>query len=172
LMLDLVDAIPAHVRKQRTVALALASHAWTRDITSPLTIPILVQYLHLRQQLDDVALDHEVDDRIIQKWSSTGQYSTSSAYQLMFLNQSALLGAKETWKVRASNGYTFFFWLAIQDRCWTSESLSHHGFWNNGLCALCRQCDESINHLVLGCVHTGKSSSIPYGVAAGTCKCH
>jgi hypothetical protein len=48
---------------------------------------------------------------------ASGQYSSSSAYAAMFLGQSALHGAKELWKVRASNDADSFFWLAIQDRC-------------------------------------------------------
>jgi hypothetical protein len=50
-------------------------------------------------------------------------------------------------KVKAPNEHHFFIWLAIQDRCWTSERLQRHG-----LCALCNQGVELISHLLFGCV--------------------
>jgi hypothetical protein len=80
-----------------------------------------------------------VTDRIIWKCTASSQYSSSSAYAAMFLGQSVLLGAKELWKVNAPNEFRFFFWLAMQDRCWSSERLARHGLWNNGPCALCDQ---------------------------------
>jgi hypothetical protein len=151
-MPELMDAISARAWRRRTVASALARHAWIWDITGALTITVLMQYLQLRQQLDTVSLTPEVEDWITWKWSSSGQYSSSSAYAAMFYEQSVLLGAKELWKVRAPNEYKFFFSLTIQNRCWTSEHLARHGLRNNGLCALCGQCKETISHLVLGCV--------------------
>jgi hypothetical protein len=78
-----------------------------------------------------------VEDQITWKWSSSRQYSSNSAYAVMFYDQSVLLGAKEQWKFRAPNDYRFFFWLAIQNRCWTSERLTRHGLRNNRLCTLC-----------------------------------
>lgn len=95
-----------------------------------------------------------MEDSLIWKWSSACQYSSSSSYKAMFLGQLALLGTKELWKVRASNEYKFFFWLAIQNKCWTSERPARHGLKNNGPCALCGQSDETISHLVLGCVYS------------------
>jgi hypothetical protein len=136
------------------VASALAGCAWIRDITGALMIPILIQYLQLRQQLDTIDLSLRVEDQITWKWSSSGQYSYSSAYAVMFYGQSVVLGAKELWKVRAPNEFKLFFWLAIQNRCWTLECLAHHGLRNNGLCTLCKQSKETISHMVLGCVYS------------------
>jgi hypothetical protein len=59
-------------------------HAGIRDITSALTILVLIQYIHLRQQLDIIALSPRVEDQITWKWSSSGQYSSNSAYATMF----------------------------------------------------------------------------------------
>ncbi|OEL31369.1 hypothetical protein BAE44_0007612, partial [Dichanthelium oligosanthes] len=70
-----------------------------------------------RRNIRTVASALQDHDRIVWKWCPSGQYSCSSAYQALFLGQSALLGAKELWKVKAPNEFRFFFWLAIQDRC-------------------------------------------------------
>jgi hypothetical protein len=136
------------------VASSLARCAWIRDITGALTIPVLIQYLQLRQQLDTIDLSLRVEDQITWKWSSLVQYSYSSAYVAMFYGQSVVPGAKELWKVRAPNEFKLFFWLAIQNRCWTSERLARHGLRNNGLCALCKQSKEMFSHVVLGCVYS------------------
>jgi hypothetical protein len=77
-MPELMDAISARAWRRRTVASALARHAWIWDITGALTITVLMQYLQLRQQLDTVSLTPEVEDWITWKWSSSGQYSSSS----------------------------------------------------------------------------------------------
>jgi hypothetical protein len=87
--------IPARAHRQRTVASALAGNAWIRDIASALTIPVLMQYLTLRQQLDDIGLSLGTTDRLVWKWTASSQYSSSSAYAAMFLGQSALLEAKK-----------------------------------------------------------------------------
>jgi hypothetical protein len=65
LMLELLDVVQAHAWRWRMVASTLAGHAWIRDISSALTIPVLMQYLHLHQQLDNIALSPGVTDRMI-----------------------------------------------------------------------------------------------------------
>jgi hypothetical protein len=88
-------------------------HAWIRDIDKALTILVLMQYLHLHQQLEDISLSQMVVDRLIWKWTASSQYSSSSAYATMFLGQLALLGAKELWKIKAPNEFKFFSSLAM-----------------------------------------------------------
>jgi hypothetical protein len=58
------------------------------------------------------------------------------------------------WKTKASGEYKLFIWLALQDRCWTSDHLHRHGLRNNGLCSLSSQEVETIDHLLLGCGFT------------------
>jgi hypothetical protein len=67
----------------------------------------------------------------------------------MFLGQVAMVRAKELWKVKASNEYRFYVWLAFQDHCWMSNRLARHDLRNNGPCALCCQERETITHLLL-----------------------
>ncbi|OEL37464.1 hypothetical protein BAE44_0001517, partial [Dichanthelium oligosanthes] len=105
-----------------------------------------------RKNRHSVASALQEHDQVIWKWCASGQYSCSSAYQAMFLGQTALAGAKVLWKVKAPNEYRFFFWLVLHDRCWTSDRLHRHGLRNNASCAFCCQHDESIDHLLLGCV--------------------
>jgi hypothetical protein len=74
------------------------------------------------------------------------------AYNAMFYRQSELLGARYLWKTKVPAEFKFFFWLALQDYCWTSQRRQRHGLTSDATYALCSQCIESIDHLVLGCV--------------------
>lgn len=69
-----------------------------------------------------------------------------------FTGQYSILGAKELSKSKAPPKCKMFFWLALLDRCWTSDRLLCHNLCNNGPCALCSQETETIDHLLLGCV--------------------
>jgi hypothetical protein len=74
----------------------------------------------------------------------------ASAYQTLFVGQSALASAKQLWRTRVPNSCRMFFWLALLGRC--GASLEHHGLPNHGPCALCSQEDETIEHLLVRCV--------------------
>jgi hypothetical protein len=83
------------------------------DITGPLAVPVLTQFLSLRQRTNGLTLEADAHDRVVWKWTSFRVYSGSSAYRAMFLGQVAMAGAKEIWKVNAPNEYRFFIWLAF-----------------------------------------------------------
>jgi hypothetical protein len=151
-MLGLIVAVGTHCRNCQTIARVLLNVAWIRDITRALTISAIVQYLHLRTRLQNVALDPSVIDRTLWKWSSSGVYLARSAYAMFFQGQSALCGAKEVWRIKAPQENTFFLWLAIQDRCWTTERCRWHGLAGNDACALCSQAAKTIGHILVGCV--------------------
>jgi hypothetical protein len=56
LMPELLEPVPPRARHRHTVAAALVGHAWIQDIVGALTIPVLMQYLHLGQQLEHISL--------------------------------------------------------------------------------------------------------------------
>jgi hypothetical protein len=51
------------------------------------TLPVIMQFLELRQRLLDVKLNSDTEDRLVWRWTASGQYSSSSAYAAMFLGQ-------------------------------------------------------------------------------------
>jgi hypothetical protein len=95
------DLVAVVQQRRRSVASALDDHRWLQDIQGPLTVPILAQYLQVRPMLDAVVLTLRSPDRVTWRWSASGQYSTHSAYHVMFLSQCSMLGAKELWRVKA-----------------------------------------------------------------------
>jgi hypothetical protein len=94
-------------------------------------------------------LQSDVEDSIHWRLTPSGVYSMSSTYAALLQGQTSLLGAKEVWKVKTPREHKFFIWFVIQGRCSTSERLQHHGMDNSGMCALCEQNIESIDHLLL-----------------------
>jgi hypothetical protein len=98
---DLTAAVEKRRRNRRSVAEALDNGAWIKDIIDTLSIPTIVQYLHLRARVNGVQLQPGVNDKTVWKWTSSGTYTASSAYAALFHGQTTMVGAREVWRVRA-----------------------------------------------------------------------
>jgi hypothetical protein len=133
------------------VASALTNQAWIPDITGALTIPVIVQYIEIRQRLLNVQANSEITDTYWWRWVPSGAYSCHSAYKIMFVGQTAILGAPQLWKSRAPNKCRFFMWTLLLSRCWTAERRHRHGLSSSANCSLCSQELEHIDHLFLQC---------------------
>jgi hypothetical protein len=46
----------------------------------------------------------------------------------------------------------YFMWLAALQKCWTADRLKNRGMDHPERCLLCDQEQESIDHLLVGCV--------------------
>jgi hypothetical protein len=149
---DLIAAVPPRRRRKLTLEKALTDNAWVRDITAPLTVPIILQYQEARQHIKAIQLNSAEPDRFFWRWTASGQFSSKSAYDAMFASESSILGVKELWKSRAPNKCRFFIWLSLLGRTWTSERLFRHGIRSDDVCALCSQEPETIDHLLCQCV--------------------
>ncbi|WVZ79753.1 hypothetical protein U9M48_027296 [Paspalum notatum var. saurae] len=130
------------------VAEALAGRGWIRDIQRGLSLPALLEYHCLWERLSSFSLTPSIPDSFHWKWSSDGNFSSSSTYKAFFLGTSLL------WKTQAPNKCRLFMWLALLGRYWTSERLHRHGLHDDPTCALCAQEGESVDHLLLTCVHS------------------
>jgi hypothetical protein len=53
---NLVQVVPQRCRASRSVASALRNGSWIWDITGPRTVPVMIQYVQLRERLQKVAL--------------------------------------------------------------------------------------------------------------------
>lgn len=50
---------------------------------------------------------------------------------------------------------TALSWLAFHGRCWMLDRRRRHGLQESGICILCDQESETIDHLLLGCLQQG-----------------
>jgi hypothetical protein len=78
--------------KQRTVHKELQQFNWITNIQSIGTEDLLDEFILLFTLLSEVQLLEE-KDTIIWKWTATGEYSTSSAYEVQFLGAYPLFRA-------------------------------------------------------------------------------
>ena len=52
---------------------------------------------------------------------------------------------------RAPLQHRFFVWLAMKNRCWTSDRLARRGLPHQSSCPFCGQHEETTDHIMIGC---------------------
>lgn len=136
-------------KKNQTVAAALHNGRWVQDINirRGLSVQHLQQFIGLWTKTNQINLLQGSPDEIIWKLTTSGNYSSKSAYALHFLGSTATNLKTLVWKTQAPPKSKFFAWLAIQNRLWTSDRLEARGWPNTRYCPLCRHTLESAFHL-------------------------
>ena len=146
------DRVQPSTKSERTVAQALTNSAWASDVGPELLAQALHEYMILCDRLAHTHLNHEAMDSVIWAWEKSGEYSVRSAYQARFMGREIIPTADFTWKSRAPLRCHFFAWIALQNRCWTSDRLARRGLDHQEACPFCDQHEESIDHILLHCV--------------------
>lgn len=143
-------------RKNWNVFQALHGGAWIEKIAlgPRFTLQHLEQFVELWRLINHVHLDDNVEDDILWKLTDDGEYSAKSAYEVQFLGSTLSNMEKTVWKAWAPPKVKFFAWLATQNRIWTADRLEKRGWQNCGLCPLCKQTIETVNHLFVSCRYT------------------
>ncbi|KAM0840776.1 hypothetical protein ACQ4PT_059429 [Festuca glaucescens] len=134
----------------RTMQEGLINHAWATDISDPLSVDAVVQYLWLWAA---VAAVERADgqDELSWKWTSDGCFTSRSAYQMLFEGTTTLPGATNVWNAFAPLKFKFHSWLALRGRCWTADRMCRRGMAAHTTCPLCNIDDESLIHISLHC---------------------
>lgn len=112
------------------------------------------QFVDLWIKLQEVNLIEEAEDDITWNLSTNGMYSASSAYKAQFLGMMPSDMKSLVWKAWAPSKIKHFAWLALQNKLWTADRLAKRGWPNCGLCPLCKQTVESVDHLLIHCRFT------------------
>ncbi|XP_073363040.1 uncharacterized protein [Aegilops tauschii subsp. strangulata] len=120
----LYNRVPNQVRMTRLVSDALGNGAWAGDVGPNLTGPELEEYLWLWTRLADFELAEGVEDNVQWSWEANGLYSARSAYAAKFMGRQRSPTTSFTWKSKALLRCHFFTWLALRNRCWTSDRLA------------------------------------------------
>jgi hypothetical protein len=143
-------------RKKWTVANALKDDEWINKLSNEATLSIehITQFVQLWVLIQNVHLTEDVEDDIHWKLTSNGEYSTASAYNLQFFGLIESNFCKLIWKAWATPKAKQHAWLALQNRLWTADRLRRRGWENCGLCPLCKQTEETNNHLFVHCRFT------------------
>jgi hypothetical protein len=121
---------------------------WVSDFQGALTVLVLMEYLELFQELEQVVLQPGMPDKHIwQRLSPTGNFSSKSAYTAMFQGAISFQLAERV------------LHLVSGAQCWTAVKLAMRGMDCPEQCPLCDQDSETINHLLTSCVaSTGEAT--------------
>jgi hypothetical protein len=133
------------------VAEALENNRWVADIQNSLSWTGIREFLWLWDCIQEVALTDQ-EDRHIWRLDASGSYSSKSAYKAYFAGAVTFEPWRRLWKTWVPSKCKFFLWLAIRNRCWTTDRLAKRGLPHPDKCPLCDQDDETIQHLLTSCV--------------------
>ncbi|KAM0914656.1 hypothetical protein ACQ4PT_011368 [Festuca glaucescens] len=163
---DLLPLVRPAVRRRRSVRDGLLGNSWASDISGALTVPAVVQYLRLWAAVAAVPFqEHGEDnaDKVTWKWRGDGQFSSKSAYRLLFQGTVGLPGAHLVWHSFAPLKFKMHAWLALRRRCWTADRRLRRGLPSHSLCPLCGVADETLDHLSLQCIfaHERAAPAVP-----------
>jgi hypothetical protein len=118
----LQPAVPKKIRKVRTVQQALTSYYWVHDIQGNLSLAAIEQYLQLWEVLETFQLQN-LNDKHVWLFSSNGLYNSKFAYRAFNIGAESFEPWKRIWKSWAAPKCKVFVWLAINNKCWTTNRL-------------------------------------------------
>ena len=87
------------------------------------------------------------EDEIYWKWTSSGEYTTKSAYQIQFDESFAKIKIFPIWKARAEWKCRFFAWTLLHPKILTSNNLSKRNWLHDPICKVCKFNPETLSHL-------------------------
>ncbi|KAM0828404.1 hypothetical protein ACQ4PT_067587 [Festuca glaucescens] len=93
---DLIKLVKMAVRKRRSVRDGLLGNSWAADVARELTVDAVVQYLHLWAAVDRVPRNGQGGveaDSFRWKWRGDGQFSSRTAYRMLWQGTTGLSGA-------------------------------------------------------------------------------
>jgi len=111
-----------------------------------------VEYLALWDLLSEVSLQLNEEDTHVWQFSASGQYTSKSAYEALFIGATSFGPWERIWKSWAPSKCKFFLWTVALNRCWIADRLARKGLPHPGACPLCDQVEETIDHLLVTCV--------------------
>lgn len=132
----IVSLVSKQIRNKRTVREALQDYQWTQDIRGALNVTALAEFIVMVDLFNEVQLTPGVQDEHRWKFSESGQYSSKSVYETLFVGAIHFEPWELIWKSWAPKKCQFFLWLAVHDRCWTAETCSERTATPQPLCAL------------------------------------
>lgn len=139
--------------KRRTVHQELTDHRWITNLRQLDTQTLLDEFALLYTALSGVELSNE-KDQILWRWTSSGRYTASSAYNIQFQGAITTLPATHVWKAKTEPKCRFFGWLAIHGKVQTADNLMKKNYPCNPICPLCYCIPETTEHLLTECNYT------------------
>ena len=119
------DLFETSKRKKRNVHDAQTDFKWISDLdVGNFTVAHISQFVNLWELIHEFTLTPGVEDTITWTLSTSGVYSAKSAYRAQFIGALSCPFMAVVWNVWAPPKCSFFAWLAVQNRLWTSDRLA------------------------------------------------
>lgn len=93
--------VPQRAVNRRNVSEAFTSMSWIRDLHGEVTLELIAEFLNLCLIITQVTLQPGVEDKHVWKFSTSGNYSTKSAYEALFLGLTGFEPWERIWKTWA-----------------------------------------------------------------------
>lgn len=151
---NLVRAVAPRTRDTRTAREALQDNAWVDDVEGALTSEVIMKFVTLCNLLETVNLHSDTEDIVRWRWTSSGQYSASSAYSAFFPTLAVFPMAQQLWHSFAPMRCKFFIWLCLHRRAWTADRRLRRGLQTHEQCPLCGAHQDTIDHQLAECAYT------------------
>jgi hypothetical protein len=90
-------------------------------------------------------------DKLVWKPSRKGIFDSRSFYQVLNVTPMYYFPWKCIWGVKAPPRVAFFMWTVAWGHILTCDNLKRRGMVLAGWCCMCKNADESVDHLLLHC---------------------
>ncbi|KAL0015045.1 hypothetical protein SO802_002114 [Lithocarpus litseifolius] len=94
----------------------------------------------------------EEEDRLRWKLKPNGEFDTRSYYNKLRDSPPNAFPWKGIWRVKAPRRVSFFIWCVAWNKILTGDNLRLRKLVFVDWCIMCRQCGETVDHLLLHCV--------------------
>ena len=141
-------------RKKFTVQQALHNNFWINQVLPLHSGTEFREYASLWEQISLLDRNPDMEDEIIWRWTSDGEYTTKSAYRIQFVGQAGRQSITPIWKAKAEPKCKFFAWILLHRKILTANNLAKRGWSHDPLCKLCNTTPETPKHLCKDCSYT------------------
>jgi len=120
----------------KMVAEALHNRRWISDLRGALTVDVIFEYIQLWDLLENFELQQAVDDTHIWQFSTSGSFTTKSAYETLFTGAIHFSPWERIWQSWAPGKCKFFMWTVEHKKSWIADRLARKGLRHPAACPL------------------------------------
>ncbi|GFZ19928.1 laccase 12 [Actinidia rufa] len=110
---------------------------------------LMKQLLVIRDKIQAIEGSTHAAISRLEQWAIDGKFSSKSAYEFFRPRKIKLTWPKLVWQTSITPKHSFILWLGLKGRLLTRDKLQ--GYIEDQTCPLCREMEETIDHLFFQC---------------------
>lgn len=95
--------------------------------------------------------EREAIDKLTWKLNHRGTFDSRSFYYALHIPKEERFPWKSIWAVKAPRRVAFFVWIVTWGWILTCDNLKKHGYVMQSWCCMCKDAEETVDHLFLHC---------------------